>query len=95
MAAARDYLAGVFPLRLETTAQVASRVAELRVYDLAPDFWVGYRDRIRGVTREAAWEAARTHVRPGELAVTVVGDAASVVPELERLDLGPVEVQNP
>ncbi|HSG48246.1 MAG TPA: pitrilysin family protein, partial [Longimicrobiales bacterium] len=89
VAAARDYLAGIFPLRLETTGQVASRVAELRVYDLPADFWVGYRDRIRAVTREGAWEAARTHIRPGELAITVVGDAQAVVPALEGLDLGP------
>ncbi len=95
VASARDYLAGIFPLRLETTGQVAARVAELRVYGLPEDTWAGYRDRIRGVTRQAAAEAARTHIRPEELAITVVGDADSVVPELEGLDLGPVEVQNP
>ena len=95
VAAARDYLAGIFPLRLETTGQVASRVAELRVYDLPADFWAGYRDRIRGVTRDGAWSAARTHIRPGELAITVVGDAGAVVPALEGLDLGQVAVHTP
>jgi len=93
VASARDYLAGIFPLRLESTGQVAARVAELRVYDLPQDFWSGYRDRIRGVTPEAAAEAARAHIRPGELAITVVGDASEVVPALEALDLGPVEVR--
>ncbi|UCC25598.1 MAG: insulinase family protein [Gemmatimonadales bacterium] len=95
VASARDYLAGIFPLRLETTGQVAARVAELRVYDLPDDTWAGHRERIRAVTRRAATEAAREHIRPGELAITVVGDAAAVVPELEGLDLGPVEVHTP
>lgn len=92
---ARDYLAGIFPLRLETTGQVASRVAELRVYGLPGDTWAGYRDRIRAVTVDSTWAAARTHVRPDELAVTVVGDASAIVPGLEGLDLGPVEVHTP
>lgn len=95
VASARDYLAGIFPLRLETTGQVAARVAELRVYELPEDSWTGYRDRIRGVTRQAAADAARMHIRPGELVITVVGDAQAVVPELEGLDLGPVEVHTP
>jgi zinc protease len=93
VASARDYLAGIFPLRLESTGQVASRVAELRVYDLPPDFWSGYRDRIRGVTREEVLSAALQHIRPGDLAITVVGDANRVIGELEALDMGPVEVR--
>jgi zinc protease len=90
---ARDYLAGVFPLRLETTGQVASRVGELLLFDLPPDTWAGYRDRIRAVTPDSAHAAAREHVRPDDLAICVVGDAEVVVPELEALELGPVEVR--
>lgn len=92
---ARDYLAGIFPLRLETTGQVASRVAELRVYGLPGDTWAGYRDRIRAVSVDSAWSAAREFIRPGELSVTVVGDAGAIASELEGLDLGPVEVHTP
>ena len=33
---ARDYIAGVFPLHLETTGQVAARISEIQVFDLAP-----------------------------------------------------------
>lgn len=95
VASARDYLAGVFPLRLETTGQVASRVGELLLFGLPSDTWAGYRDRIRGVTRDSAWAAARAHLRPGELVIAVVGDADAVVPGLEALDLGPVEVRRP
>ena len=95
VASVRDYLAGIFPLRLETTGQVAGRVAELLVYGLPADTWAGHRDRIRAVTPEAAHEAARRLIRPDELVITVVGDAGAVVADLRGLDLGPVEVQTP
>ena len=95
VSSARDYLAGVFPHQLESTGQVASRVAELLIYDLPRDTWAFHRERIRAVDREAAWAAARAHIRPEEFRVTVVGDAAAVVPDLEALELGPVEVVEP
>ncbi len=88
----RDYIAGVFPLRVETVAQIASRISELIIFGLEDDYHRTYRDRIRSITTEQAAEAARRHVRPSEVQVVVVGDAESVVSPLEALDIGPVEV---
>jgi zinc protease len=90
--AARDYIAGVFPLRVETAGQVAGRITELLVYGLEDDYHDHYRARVRGVTVEQAGQAARRHVRPEEAQVVVVGDADAVVADLEALDIGPVEV---
>ncbi len=90
--AATSYLAGVFPLRLETTGQIASRIAEMVVYDLPGDYYHTYRDRVRGVTRAQAAESARRHVRPGELRTVVVGNADEVAGPLEALGIGPVVV---
>ena len=92
--AARDYVAGVFPLRLETTAQVAGRVAELLLYGLPDDAWTRYRDQIRSVTAEAASAALSRHVRPDELTIVVVGDADLVQGPLEELGLGPVQIHD-
>ena len=92
VAATRDYLAGIFPLRLESTAQVASRVAETRIFGLPADEWSGYRDRIRAVTVDAALAALRSAIRPDELVVVVSGAAEALRPDLEALGLGPVEV---
>jgi len=90
--AARDYIAGVFPLRLESTGQIASRIVEQVVFGLPEDYHRTYRDRIRSVTTEEAWEVARRHVRPKEAQVVVVGDAEAVAPALEQLAVGAVEV---
>ncbi len=91
--AARDYLAGVFPLELETTGQIAARIAELLVYDLPDDYYADYRDRIRSVTLEEASEAARRCIRPDEMTVVVGGDAEEVQGPLEDLGWGPVTVE--
>ncbi len=90
--ASRDYIAGVFPLRLESAGQVASRIVEQVVFGLPDDYHATYRDRIRGVTVEEAAAVGRRHVRPGEAQIVVVGDASAVGPALEELSVGPVEV---
>ncbi len=92
---ARDYLAGVFPLRMETTAQLAARLAELLVFDLPDDHHHTYRDRIRAVDAEAAGEAAAAHLRPDRAVMLVVGDAERVAGELEQAGLGELKVRDP
>ncbi len=95
VAGARDFIAGVFPLRLETTGQVSARIAELLVYDLPDDFFATYRTRIREVTPGDAREAGQAVLRPDELVVVVVGNVEGVRKPLEDLGLGPVEVVQP
>jgi zinc protease len=90
--AARDYVAGVFPLRLETSAQIAGRVAELLVHDLPDDAWTRYREEIRAVDVTSARDAIARHVRPAELTIVVVGDADRIREPLATLDLAPVQV---
>jgi hypothetical protein len=46
------------------------------------------------MTDDAA-AAARRHIRPAELQMIVVGDAATVRGSLEDAGLGPVEVVDP
>jgi zinc protease len=89
---ARDYLRGVMPLKLQTTTQLASRLAELFVFDLPDDYFDSYRDRIAAVTREDVLRVARETIRPDRLAVVVVGDARHVEEPIRQLELGPVEV---
>lgn len=90
---ARNYLAGIFPLRLQTTEGVASRLAELALYDLPADYFDRYRDRILAVTAEQVRAAAERHVLPAASTVVVVGDAATIRGPLEELGLGPVRVE--
>ena len=92
---ARDFIAGVFPLRLESTGQVASSIAELIIYGLDDDFFATYRDGIRAVTPDGVLEAGQAVLQPREMVVVVVGDGDGVRGPLEGLGLGPVEVVKP
>ncbi len=89
---ARNYLAGTFPLRLQTTDGVASRLAELLIYDLPHSYVDEYPDRVLAVSDSDVLATARNRIRPDEMTVLVVGDATTVRPALEALDLGPIEV---
>ena len=94
IATARNYLAGVFPLRLETTGQIASRIGGLFAFDLPDDYYRGWRDRVRRVTAAEAAAAVRRHIRPAALQTVVVGDAGAVAAELEEVGAGPVRIHD-
>jgi zinc protease len=91
---ARDYLEGVFPIRYETTAAIASALATLAIYDLDADYYDSYRSNIRSVSEDAVLEAARMHLHPELLQTVIVGDASIVRASLTDDNLGEVTVHN-
>jgi zinc protease len=92
LSTARDYLGGVLPLQLQTTAQLAARLDDLVVYDLPLDWFRSYRERVAQVSAEDVLRVARASLRPERFGIVVVGAAAQVVPDLERLGLADVRV---
>src|SRR5438477_241686 len=61
---ATSYLDGVFPIRFETTAAIASALTTLVVYDLPDDWYDVYRERVRAVTSGDVLIAADRHLHP-------------------------------
>jgi zinc protease len=92
LATARDYLVGVFPLRYETSGQVAGAIAGLVATGLPDDELDRYRPAVAAVSAEQVLEAARTRIRPAEVSVVAVGDADAFLPALEAAGIGAVEV---
>jgi zinc protease len=89
---ARDYLAGVLPLELQTTEQVAARFADLVLYDLPDDYYQGYREAIRAVSADDVARVAREHLNPERTTFCVVGDARAIREPLATLGIGDVQV---
>lgn len=92
--ATREYLAGVMPLEMQTTEQMAHRIADIFVYGLANDYLPQHRAALLGVTREDANQAARTHINSDQFAITIIGDATAIESEIAALDVGPIEVHS-
>ena len=89
---ARDYLVGVFPLRYETSGQVAGAIAGMVAHGLADDEFDRYRPAIAAITAEQVLAAAQRHIRPEEASVVIVGDADAFVPALQAAGIGDVQV---
>ncbi len=83
---------GVFPIRYETAAQIATALANQVIYGLADDFYDQYRTNIRDVSATDVLTAARSHLHPSRLQVVVVGDPATIRGPLEAMQVGPVAV---
>ena len=92
LAAARDYLVGVFPLRFETPGAVVAALGGLFIHELPDDELARYRREIEAVTIDAIQKAAQDHIHPGRIAIVAVGDADVVGAELEAAGFGDLEV---
>jgi zinc protease len=90
--AARDYLVGVFPLRFETSAQVAGALSGLVVYGLPDDELDRYRPAIAAVSAEDVLAAARARIDPAAASIVVVGDVAKFEEPLREAGYADVEV---
>ena len=87
---ATDYLAGVFPIRFESTSAVAGALANATSFGLPDDWFSTYRDRIRAITPAQVHAAAQAHLHPDRLLVLAVGDAPAIADSVAAQGVGPV-----
>ena len=87
---AASYLAGLFPLSLETHDQWADRIADAWISGYEVDEVSGYQARIRSVTPEEALTATARHLPVEDGVILAVGPAGPLARQLRRF--GPVEV---
>lgn len=91
---ATSYLDGVFPIRYDSTAAIASALATMAAFSLPGDYYDTYREKVRSVTTRDVLSAARKYVNPAGLQVVVVGDPGIVKAPLEGLGMGPLQVRD-
>jgi zinc protease len=92
LAAARDYLVGVFPLRFETPGAVVGSIGGLFAQGLPDDELARYRSQIEAVTVEDVRRAAQEHIDLDHIAIVLVGDADVVKEDLMAAGLGQLAV---
>jgi predicted Zn-dependent peptidase len=80
----KNYMTGVFPLQLETANSVASRVINLKLYDLPKNYYNTYISMISSLTRNDILEAAKKYIHPDNLSIVISGDAGAIKDKLTR-----------
>jgi zinc protease len=72
----------------ETPAQVATQLETLFVYKLPDDYFNSVVPGVRAVTAEDTMRVAKKYLALDRLAIVVVGDRATIEPELRKLPIG-------
>jgi zinc protease len=83
--ATRNYLSGVFVIRLETQQGLAGQLAVTRLLDLPLEYLEQYTLRVRAAEPEQVQAAAARYLDPEQAAIVVVGDAARLHGPLKKL----------
>lgn len=81
----RQYNIGNYLLSLENTSRTAQRVQDIDLYGLPGDFYKNYAKRMEAVTPAVAKDLARKYIPSENIAITVVGEAKEIQPELEKI----------
>ena len=93
LAAARDFLVGVFPLRFETPGPIVGALSGLFIHELPDDELARYRSAIEAVTVGDVRDAATRRIDPSRMAIVLVGDADAFGKDIEAAGFGPVDVE--
>jgi zinc protease len=92
LSSAKDYLAGNFPLTIETPNAIAAQVLEAILYGLALDDLETYPQRINAVTPNDIRRVAREYLKPEKLSIVLVGDASTFSDDLAGVGFDSYEV---
>ncbi|MGQ0736056.1 MAG: M16 family metallopeptidase [Acidobacteriota bacterium] len=88
---AQAYLAGHFPLTIETPDAIATQVLNQLFYGLPLDELETFPERVRSVSPDDVQRVARSYLRPDRLAVVLVGNANGFVNDLKGVGFGEFE----
>ena len=89
---AQAYLAGTFPLTIETPGDIATQVLNVVFYDLPVEEIGTFSERVQRVTPDDIQRVARRYVRPDRLSIVLVGNAAAFAAQLRRVGFSEFEI---
>lgn len=95
LALAKESIRLAMPGRFEGVSDVADAVSDLVVHDLPLDEYEKRSARIDAVTAEDVRRVARAYFSGDAMTIVVVGDRATVLPQLAELGLGAIDERDP
>ena len=88
---AQAYLAGSFPLTIESPNDIASQVINYVLYELPLEDIPTYTKRVTSITPDDIQRVAQAYLKPDNLSVVLVGNAKAFSPQLRALGLTDIE----
>lgn len=88
---AQDFMAGNFPLTIETSSAIAEQVLVRLFYGQDPSDIETYLDRVQKVTTAEIQRVSKQLLKPDHLTIVLVGDAATFVNQLRAAGFGEYE----
>ncbi len=89
---AKAFLAGSFPLSIETPDAIATRVLNAMFYGLPLGELQTFRERVNAISLDDIERATRVYLRPDRLSIVLVGNAATFLDGLKSAGFKNVEV---
>jgi zinc protease len=89
---AQAFLAGTFPLTIETPNEIATQVLNAVFYDLPLTDLATFRERVQAVTPEDVQAVAQAYVHPDRLSIVLVGNAQRFAQQLRAVGFTEFEV---
>ena len=91
---ARDAQVLSLPGAFETNADIGASMADIFIYGLPLDYYARLPGQLSAVTAAQVQAAARKYLGPDKMKVIAVGDRKRILPQLQPLGLGAVEVRD-
>ncbi|MEX2272773.1 MAG: pitrilysin family protein [Vicinamibacterales bacterium] len=82
---AQDYMAGSFPLTIETPGAIALQVLNQLFFGLDLKELEAFRERVYAVTPQEIQRVAQKYLKPDRLSVVLVGDASKFTDQLKSV----------
>ncbi len=91
---AKDNALRSLPGSFETVNSESSLMSTLFVYNLPQDYFATLPARYAAVTPQDVAHAAQQYIHPENMIVLAVGDRARIEPQLQKANLGPIELRD-
>lgn len=82
---AKSYMIGNFPTTIETPAQIAAQIGQVKLLGLDKSYLENYRKQISLVTKESVQAALKKNLQPDKMAIIAVGDAGAIKSKLDPI----------
>jgi len=89
---AQAFLAGTFPLTIETPNEIATLVLNAVFYDLPLADLATFRERVQAVTPDDIQRVSQAYIKPDRLSIVLVGNARGFVQQLRAVGFNEFEI---